>query len=139
MSIDAPVVFFDNTCGFCQRGVCWLIDKAAQGRYHDIRLAPLGGETFLSLGGAMSLARHGDAMAVRIVTSTGVVWLLASDAVMHVLAGARAPWRWFALLLRFAPRWLRELGYRQVARHRHALAPDACPVPPPDIVRRLLP
>lgn len=140
MLSSAPIVFFDDTCGFCQRGVRWLIDRAAAGELHDIRLAPLGGETFLALGGATSLAAGGDAVALRAVMSDQrILWLRASDAVLVLLSGARRPWRWLAMLLRLVPRSVRELGYRLVARHRHALAPGACPAPTPDMARRMLP
>lgn len=140
--MDRPgvIVFFDAECLLCNRSVRWLLEADREGR---LSFAPLSGETARDLraegvlddehlgGGSMVLAER-----------SGGEWsvLMRSDAVLRALeiSGAATPGRWF---LKMLPRFLRDWGYRLVARTRYAVfgKTDECLLPDERTAGRILP
>ena len=130
-------VFYDGTCGFCHRGVLFLLQRDPAGR--AFRFAPLGGPTF---------RREVDPAAVRdlpdsfvVITREGRV-LIRSDATLYALGALGGVWRAVAALLRAIPRPIRDWGYDRVAAVRKRLfspPTDACPVVAPDLRARVDP
>jgi len=131
---DAPIVFYDGTCGFCAKSVVWIL---AHERDHEIRFAPLQGPT-----AALARARH-PRIPVAIDT---VVYIsdgrahLRSKAFLHIARHLRAPWRW-AHAFRWFPGFVLDLGYRVIVAVRYRIwgHADACQLVTPEQRARFLP
>lgn len=97
---------------------------------HDFRFAPLHGETFNEAIPAAQ--REGLPDSLLVLTADGSL-LVRSDAVLFLLRHMTGFYRSLGGLLRVVPRPVRDLGYRLVARVRHAFfarPKEACPIPP---------
>ncbi len=131
--LDGPILLYDGVCGLCARSVRWILRHE---RDHDIRFAPLQGET------AAALRARLPRIPVEISTVTYVVGdrvYLRSKAFFHVARHLRAPWRWL-YALRWIPGFLPDLAYRVVARLRYRMfgKKDRCELPAPDERARFL-
>jgi predicted DCC family thiol-disulfide oxidoreductase YuxK len=131
---DAPVVLYDGVCGLCARSVRWILRHE---RDHDLRFAPLQGETAAALR-----ARHPgipDELSTVVLVAGGRVHV-RSKAFMYLSSHLRRPWRWL-YHLRWVPGFLPDLGYRVVAAVRYRVFGklDACELPAPDQRARFLP
>jgi len=117
------VLFYDGSCGLCDRTVQLVIKRDRAGRF---RCAPLGGERYRREVQPQLSGDPPDAIAV--VTDTGEL-LWRTDALLYLLARMDRPWPAVARWLCWIPRTIRDWGYRKVARVRRSLfAPPACPV-----------
>lgn len=129
------IVFFDGQCGLCSRSVRFL---ARADRHQRLQFAPLQGETAARLQlGAFASVENGSMVVRR--ESDGAV-LLRSDGLLELCRALGGFWR-CGLIARILPRPLREAGYRFIARNRirwfgHS---DACALPDPQLLTRLLP
>lgn len=130
---DAPVVFFDGACGFCNRSVRLLAGRDVHGR---LRFAHLQG-AFAAAHLPPELRDTGlDGSVVLLEPEHGGRVSLRSAAVLRALAHTAAPrgGRWLARLAE-APRVVRVLDrlYGVVARHRGALGGrgESCALPDP--------
>jgi len=134
------IVFFDAECLLCNRSVQWMLRLDGAGR---LSFAPRGGETAKGLeeagvlreehlgGQSMVLAERGE--------DGGWVVRMRSDAVIRALeCTARARVR--LALLKAMPRFLREWGYRLVAKSRYAVfgKTEQCMLPGPGVGERIL-
>lgn len=129
------IVFFDGECGLCSRSVRFL---ASADRHQRLQFAPLQGETAAKLKLSEFASVESGSMVVRR-ESDGVT-LLRSDAVLELSRALGGFWR-CGVIFRLLPRPLREAVYRFIARNRirwfgHA---DACALPDPQLLARLLP
>jgi predicted DCC family thiol-disulfide oxidoreductase YuxK len=138
--VDLPdaTVFYDGVCGFCDREVQWLLGLDTAGRLH---FAPLQGSTAAAVREVFpgSITGDLDTMVFAERDGDGVRFSYRSDAALRILTVADvAPWH--RRLLRWTPRFLRELGYRFVARVRYRVwgRLDACRIPTPDQRQRFL-
>jgi predicted DCC family thiol-disulfide oxidoreductase YuxK len=128
-----PLVLFDGVCNLCAGVVRFVIERDPEARF---RFAPLQSE----LGRALKL-RHGldpDALASFVlIDADGAA--TRSTAVLRILRGLGAPWRWL-YLLRAIPLPLRDALYGFVAgnRYRWFGRRDTCLVPSPDLRSRFL-
>ena len=127
-----PVVFFDGECGFCNRAVNSLFDRD---RREVLRFAPLQGPTAATLVAEADRVRLDTLVLIdsagRHVRSTAVVRILKHLGGRYAILSA-ALW--------MVPRFLRDLGYRFVSRHRLKLAgKSACRFPSESERRRMLP
>jgi predicted DCC family thiol-disulfide oxidoreductase YuxK len=127
---DDPILFFDATCGFCDRSVRFLLARDVGGR---LRVAPLGGATYRALG----VEAPGGTVVLH--DSQGVH--LRSAAILRALRIVGGGWGLLALGLGLIPAPLRDGLYRLVARWRGRLAPGlkGCPRPQPGDTARYLP
>ncbi len=132
--LDAPVVFFDGACGFCNRSVRLLASRDTQGR---LRFAHLQG-AFAAEHLPPELrdtGRDGSVVLLEPEHGGGRV-SLKSAAVLRALAHTAGPrrGRWLERLAD-APRVVRVLDrlYGVVARHRAALGgrSKSCALPDP--------
>ncbi len=119
------IIFFDGQCGLCHGAVKWVMARDAEGRVFDF--SPLQGETFAASVPAAQRVGLPDSVVIR--TREGVL-LTRSDASLYILEQLGNRGRRQARWLRLAPRGLRDLIYRVVARLRKLLAKPAnvCPV-----------
>jgi len=109
--LTGPILLFDGECVLCNRAVLWIL---AHERSPRIRFASLDSATADSqLAGSMW---HGHQDSILWIGEQGEV-MDGADAALAVALELRTPWRWMHTL-RWAPRPLRDWGYRFVARKR---------------------
>jgi predicted DCC family thiol-disulfide oxidoreductase YuxK len=127
-----PVLYFDGTCGLCNRWVDWLLraDRACV-----LRFASLQGVT-----AARHLPPQHTAALDTLVLAEGGRLYLRSEAVLRVAHHLGPAWR-AVTLLRWVPRPLRDRAYDLVAgnRYRWFGRRDTCRVPTPAERGRMLP
>ena len=128
-----PLVLFDGVCNLCAGVVRFVIERDREARF---RFAPLQSE----LGRALQ-REHGidpDALATFVlIDAEGAA--TRSTAVLRILRGLGAPWRWL-YPLRFVPWPLRDALYGVVARNRYRWfgRRDDCLVPTAELRSRFL-
>jgi predicted DCC family thiol-disulfide oxidoreductase YuxK len=139
---DLPrvVVFFDAECMLCNRSVQWLMGQDKKGR---LSFAPLGGETATALreAGVLTEEHMGGQSMVLAERGEDDCWgvQMRSDAVIRALQCAEgAPVR--LAMLRMMPRFLREGGYRVVAKSRYVVfgRTEQCEIPAEGATKRVL-
>ncbi len=121
-------LFYDGRCGLCHGVVRFVLARDRSGA--AFRFAPLQGESFSRVAGALGEAQRADSVFLR--THSGAL-LAKSDAVLHVLRRLGGGCGLLAGLLALFPRALRDLGYDVVARLRRRLfgtKDELCPVVP---------
>lgn len=128
-----PILLFDGVCNFCAWSVRFVIDRDP-GRI--FRFASLQGDT-----GRRLLSEHGinpDVIDSVVLVEDGKIWR-ESDAALRVCHHLRPPWNWF-WTFHFLPRFLRDAGYRFIARNRYRWfgRMESCMVPTPEIRARFL-
>jgi predicted DCC family thiol-disulfide oxidoreductase YuxK len=131
---ENPIIFFDGVCVLCNGFVDWVIRRDPQGKFK-----------FASLQGTTAAALRETKPELPAALDTIVLWSegqlrYQSTAVFAILRALPQPWRSLAVL-RFLPRWLRDLGYGWVAAVRYKLfgRTEVCRIPTPDDRGRLLP
>ncbi len=112
MPLPHPIVFYDGSCGLCNRIVRFIIRHDRQGRFH---FAPLQSEAGIRAIAAVTewMTPAPDTL---ILFEEGSYYI-QSEAVWRIAAGLDAPWNGFRLL-RFMPRFIRESAYRVIAKNR---------------------
>ena len=133
MQNQGPILFYDGECGMCQKVVRFSI---ARDRSARLRFAPINGETWTSLQseqGQVSLT------TIYLLDDHGLS--MRTTAVCRLLFTLGGFWKCLGGLLWVIPRPLRNLGYRFVARNRYRISGkvDACTIPAPNDLERLLP
>lgn len=106
-------VFYDGVCGFCHRGVRFLLGEDPQGA--ALRFAPLQGTSFAAAVPEAERAGLPDSIVVR--DAYGRLHT-RSAAALRVGAALGGYWRPLAALGRLVPRALRDAAYDAVARRR---------------------
>jgi predicted DCC family thiol-disulfide oxidoreductase YuxK len=128
--LSHPILLYDGVCGLCNRFVQFILrrDRNAIFRFASLQCALA----------ARILARHGanptnlDTVYVVVNHELPDEYLLSrSEAAVFVLNQLGGPWRPAALLLPLLPKFLRDLGYNVVARHRYRVfgRSEACILP----------
>jgi predicted DCC family thiol-disulfide oxidoreductase YuxK len=113
-----PILLYDGVCGLCNRLVRFILRRDPEGIF---RFASLQ-----SGFAARMLQRHGadatdlDTVYVFVNPDQADETLLArSDAVIFILKQLGGFWRFAGFLAQLKPRFLRDWGYRVVARNRY--------------------
>ena len=118
-----PIVLYDGVCGLCNRAVRFLLKRD---RHDRLRFASLQSDFAATL-----LKRHGldhkDLDTVYVVLNHDLTkeaqpderLLPRSDAVIFVLKSLGGIWKVLGLFVQLLPRFLRDWGYRVVARNRY--------------------
>jgi predicted DCC family thiol-disulfide oxidoreductase YuxK len=134
-----PILLYDGVCGLCNRLIQFVL-----------RRDPAGIFRFASLQSGLAsriLARHGadaadlDTVYVVVNPDQPEEYLLArSDAVIFVLKQLGGFWGVCGFVLQFKPRFLRDWGYRIVARNRYRVFGrfETCMLPSADQRDRFL-
>ena len=113
-----PILLYDGVCGLCNRMNQFVLrhDRADVFRFASLQSALAG----------RILARHGadatDLDTVYVVVNPDQPdehLLVRSEAVIFVLKQLGGFWGLTGLVLQFKPRFLRDWGYRVVARNRY--------------------
>lgn len=129
------IVFFDAECLLCNRAVRWMARHDPDG---CLSFAPLDGVT----ASRVVPADENDGESMLVATREGEDWRVRrqSGAVIAALSAAGGTPIRLALLKLF-PRFLRDFGYRVVARFRYRVFGriERCDVPDPGLRERVLP
>ena len=124
-------VFFDGVCNLCNSTVSCLVNRD---RKRLFRYAALQGETYNRLlGERPELAKVDSIVGLREAADGSREVLTHSDGPLFLARRLGGGWRLMGAL-RFLPRFLRDGGYRLVARLRYRLfgKKETCRLPPPD-------
>jgi predicted DCC family thiol-disulfide oxidoreductase YuxK len=118
-----PIILYDGVCGLCNRLNQFVLRRDREGIFRFASLqSPLA---------ARILARHGgnpqDLDTVYVVLHHDLTQaaqpderlLPRSDAVVFVLKGLGGIWKVLGFLVQLLPPFLRDWGYRVVARNRY--------------------
>ena len=125
-----PILLYDGVCGLCNRLVQFILrrDRRAIFRFASLQSALA----------ARILARHAanpnDLDTVYVVLNPELPdesLLSRSDAILFVLKQLGGFWRLSSSLLQLAPRFLRNVAYNSVARHRYRIfgRSETCTLP----------
>jgi predicted DCC family thiol-disulfide oxidoreductase YuxK len=128
---EGPIVFFDGTCGLCNRWVNFLMQADQRQR---LRFATLQGIT-----ADACLSRGADLPDSLVFWEAGIL-KTHSDAVLATLEALGGAWR-IAGGLRIVPSRPRNVIYGWIARHRYQWfgKTNGCRVPTRDERSRFLP
>ncbi len=123
--MTAPLLFFDGTCGLCDRSVTFLFN---QDKRRVLRFAPLQGETSLKYVPEAKRLNLGS-----IVLLVDGKLLERSTAVLTALALTGGPWKAVAALALVVPSGVRDGVYDLVAKNRYRLFGryETCRLPSP--------
>ena len=93
MCSQAPIVFYDGTCGMCSASVRWILKNDEVG---VLRFAPLQGETFAKLDHPAKpkrpLGSEGQPGGSMVVVDAEGIWT-HSDSTLRLLYPMGEPWR----------------------------------------------
>lgn len=139
--VPGPVLFFDGTCGFCDRAVRFAMSRDVHGR---LRAAPLGGETARRLLVPFLSMLDGIDSTVLYLPPTATQpsrLLVYSDAALATLRVIGGVWSVPGVLGHAVPRWLRDVAYKAFAKRRFRLFGhvEACELWPAEWRARMLP
>jgi predicted DCC family thiol-disulfide oxidoreductase YuxK len=131
--VGGTVVFYDGTCGLCNRFVQFVLERDAAGR---VRFAPLQGEL-----ARQTLTARGrnpeDLDTVYVIADWGTPRervLDRSRAVLHTVRQLGGGWGMLARIASLVPSPLANVIYRLVARTRYRIFGQAevCVLPKPE-------
>ncbi len=128
-------LFYDGGCGLCHRFVRFVL---AEDRPTAFWFSPLQGRAIAELVDEPTRRTLPDSVVVRLADGTLQTKSSAAIAILDRLGGT---WRVAAMLMRWIPRPLRDLGYDLVAKLRKSLFATpgaACPILPPALRARFL-
>ncbi len=133
MQAPAPpyIVFYDGTCGFCNRSVLFLLQRDRRRR---LRFAPLQGATAASL----LTAAQTQTLSTIVLLANGQS-SERSSAVLACLRLIGGGWALIGAAGRLVPAPVRDGVYRLVAKYRHLLGAGACRLPTPEERQLFLP
>jgi predicted DCC family thiol-disulfide oxidoreductase YuxK len=129
---EHPILLYDGVCGLCNRLVQFILRHDQKGNFQFAALQSRPAQRILSRHGAH--AEDLDTVYVVLNFSpqdaSGEVLFSRSEAVLLVLKELGGSWRVIGLLLQLLPRFIRDWGYRQVARKRYRIFGryDSCPL-----------
>ncbi len=123
--MTAPILFFDGTCGLCDRSVTFLFD---QDKRRVLRFAPLQGETAQK---HVPTAKRENLDSIVLLVDGKL--LERSTAVLTALALTGGPWKAVAAVALAVPRGVRDGVYGLVAKYRYRMFGryETCRLPSP--------
>ena len=132
---EPPILLFDGVCNLCNGTVQFIIDRDPKAQ---VRFAALQSEAARrELEARGHAAPEGEPDSVLLVEGDRVYE--RSDAALRVARKLSGAWPLlFAFII--VPRFLRDLVYRFIARHRYRWfgKTDECRVPTPELRARFL-
>ena len=136
-SFTGPVLLFDGECGLCNRVVRRLLALDREGRLHFAPLQGPSAQAYLRAHG-LPTADFSTLVFVPDWPANATTPLLRTDGVIAALrAVGRAG---LASTLAIFPRFVRDAGYKFIARVRYAVFGPwrTCPLPRPEWAARFL-
>ena len=138
-AIGCCILFYDGSCGLCQRTVRWMLRHDSQGRLHFAPLQqPLASEVFTRH--ALDVQHTNSAVLVTHFGEPAERVVMRSGAILGCLGVLGGRWALLAAIARLVPRALRDGVYNWLARNRHGLFAigESCPLPTADERARFL-
>lgn len=113
---DRPIIFYDSTCGFCNRSVRFLLRRGSARHFY---FAPLHGRTFQELVDPATASRLPDSL---------ILWhggkLLSQSKAIAAIA-RRLPWPWKGgVVVALIPACLGDRLYNYIAKRRQRIMGD---------------
>ena len=130
------LVLFDGECGLCDKAVQFLLNKDTTGILY---FSPLQGDLAqVILNEHVQLKELDSILYVRTQRENTQIFA-HSSAVSEICAVLPAPWSWLRIM-RWVPKFVRDFGYRFVAKHRfHFFGKNsACRIPSSEERKRFL-
>jgi predicted DCC family thiol-disulfide oxidoreductase YuxK len=130
---DGPLVLYDGTCGLCQRSVQFLI---AAERKTELRFASL--QSVLAKELLKEKGFDPETLDSVVLLEAGQVYV-ESTAALKLARRLCFPW-WLACAAMVLPQFLRDWGYRRIAKNRFRFfgRKAACLIPSPEVRARFL-
>lgn len=132
--MKGSVLVFDGVCVVCSRWVAFVLrhDRSAMYKFAAMQSAT----------GRALLMEHGmdpDDPISFLLLEDGIAYT-DTNAIIRVLRSFGGSWRITSVIIRAIPRWMRDNGYRWLARNRYRLfgKRDTCLVPSPTTADRFI-
>jgi predicted DCC family thiol-disulfide oxidoreductase YuxK len=138
LTSGGPILLYDGTCGFCARSIQFVLrHERADG---TLRFARLEGDFGVALRERHPRLASVDSLVwyepANATAAERVMW--QSRGVLRVARYLGGLWAILGSLGMIVPRQVGDAVYAWIAKHRHALAADACVVPTPAQRRRFI-
>lgn len=129
---NQPVLFYDGSCGFCQRSVQFVLNHE---RDASILFTPLQSEFAQNIIRQNKKLEHVDS----IIFMKGNDIFIESDAAIALSLYMKIPYR-YGKVVRYLPKVVRDQVYRFLAKHRHRFirGTEACLLPTPEQRKRFI-
>lgn len=115
---QGPVIFYDGVCGLCNRYINFVLANTSDTQFKFASLQSAFADKQLS---KFNVSTE-DLNSVYVLTDIGsqdCQVLSKSDAVIFILKRLKSPFPFFATIISFIPKPLRNLGYSLVAKYRY--------------------
>ncbi len=129
-------MLFDGVCNLCNATVNFIIDRDPGHHFRFASLQSDAGKELLRAHG-VTPQESGDPDSILLVQGDRV--LERSTAALHIARGLAGGWKLLYLFI-VVPRFVRDVVYRFIARHRYRWfgKSDTCRVPTPELRARFL-
>lgn len=138
MTSDAgPILLFDGVCNLCSKTVQFIVDHEREPTIRFCSIQSEAGSAILERHGRLDVVANADPDTM-IFVEDGQAYDRSTGA-LKIARHLKAPWRWGRVAL-ILPRFLRDLGYRFVAKNRYRWfgKTDSCLVPSKTLRARFL-
>lgn len=133
--MEHPIVLFDGVCNLCNGTVQFIIDRDPKALFRFAALQSDAANAALAARGRT--VPGGEPESVLLLDGDRVYE--RSDAALRIARRLSGAWRLFFVFI-VVPRFLRDLVYRFIAKHRYRWfgKTEECRVPTPELRARFL-
>ena len=127
-----PILLYDGVCGLCNRFVQFILRRDRNASFRFASLQSALAIRILAQHNLNPSALETVYVVVNHDSQENADFILSrSDAVVFVLNRLGGFWRSSAFVLRLLPKFLRDIAYRAVARHRYRIfgRSETCALP----------
>ncbi len=137
MTDEAPTLLFDGVCNLCSRTVQFIVDHERAPTIRFCSIQSEAGRALLEKHGRLDVVANADPDTM-VFVEDGRAYDRSTGA-LKIAKHLRAPWRFGSVAL-VLPRFLRDLGYRFIAKNRYRWfgKTDSCLVPTKALRARFL-
>jgi predicted DCC family thiol-disulfide oxidoreductase YuxK len=137
MSSEPPTLLFDGVCNLCSKTVQFIVDHEEAPTIRFCSIQSEAGRALLERHGRLDVVAQADPDTM-IFVEDGRAYDRSTGA-LKVARHLKAPWCWGRVAL-VLPRFLRDLGYRFIAKNRYRWfgKTESCLVPSKALRERFL-